>query len=106
MDDIICLGHTGKAEKLQQYTNTVDPTGSIVFTSDDEENNGMLFLYAKLTKKEDGRVKATVYRKKTKTDQYLNFASYPSKYQRLGVVKTLMNRFETIPIEEGDKKRP
>ena len=64
----------------------------------------MLFLDAKFTRKEDGSVKSTVYRKKTHTDQCLNFASHLPKHQKLGVVGTLMNRCETITSEEGDKK--
>ena len=104
VDDIICLVHTGKAKKLQQHMNTVDPTGSIIFTREDEENNSMPFLDAKFTRKEDGSMKSTVYRKKTHTDQYLNFASHHPKQQKLGVVRTLMHRSETITSEEGDKK--
>ena len=103
VDDVICLVHTGKAKKLQQHMNTVDPTGSIIFTREDE-NNSMPFLDAKFTRKEDGSVKSTVYRKKTHTDQYLNFASHHPKHQKLGVVRTLMHRCETITSEEGDKK--
>ena len=101
---VICLVHTGKAKQLQQHMNTVDPTGSIIFTREDEENNSMPFLDAKFTRKEDGSVKSTVYRKKTHTDQYLKFASHHPKHQKLGVVRTLMNRCETITLEEGDKK--
>ena len=71
VDDVICLVHTGKAKTLQQHMNTVDPTGSIIFTREDEENNSMPFLDAKFTRKEDGSVKSTVYRKKTHTDQYV-----------------------------------
>ena len=41
MDDANCLGHTVKAEKLQQYMNIVDATGSNVLTREDEENNGI-----------------------------------------------------------------
>ena len=96
--------HTGKAKKLQQHMNNVDPIGSIIFTREDEENNSMPFLDAKFTRKEDGSVKSTVYRKKTHTDQYLNFASHHPKHQKLGVVRTLMHRCETITSEEGDKK--
>ena len=91
-------------QKLQQHMKTVDPTGSIIFTREDEENNSMPFLDAKFTRKEDGSVKSTVYRKKTHTDQYLNFASHHPKHQKLGVVRTLMHRCETITSEEGDKK--
>ena len=96
VDDVICLVHTGKAKKLQQHMNTVDPTGSIILTR--EENNSMPFLDAKFTRKEDGSVKSTVYRKKTHTDQNLNFASHLPKHQKLGVVRTLMNRCETIAV--------
>ena len=104
VDDVICLVHTGKAKKLQQHMNTVDPTGSIIITPEDEENNSMPFLDTKFTRKEDGSVKSTVYRKKTHTDQYLNFASHHPKHQKLGVVRTLMHRCESITSEEGDKK--
>ena len=73
MDDVIYLVHTGKTKKLQQHMNTVDPTGSIIFTREDEQNNSMPFLDAKFTRKEDDSVKFIVYMKKMHTDQYLNF---------------------------------
>ena len=104
MDAVICLVHTGKAKKLQQHMNVVDPTGSIIFTRGDEKNNSMPFLDAKFTRKEDASVKSTVYRKKTHIDQYLNCASHHPKHQKLGEVRTLMIRCETITSEEGDKK--
>ena len=102
LNDIIV--HAGKAKKLQQHMNSVDPTGSTIFTREDEENNSMPFLDAKFTRKEDGSVKSIVYRKKAHTDQYLNFASHHPKHQKLGMVRILMNRCKTITSEEGDKK--
>ena len=51
--------------------NYNDPTGS--FTRKEEENNYMPFFDAKLTRKDDGSVKSTVYRKKTHTGQCRNF---------------------------------
>ena len=45
-----------------------------------------------------------VYRKKKHSNHYLNFASHHPKHQKLRVVRTLMNRCETITSEEGDKK--
>ena len=96
--------HTGKAEELQQHMTMVDLTGSIRFTRGEERNNDMPFLEAKLTKKGDGSVKSTVYRKKTNTDQYLNFVSHHPRHQKLGVVRTLMNRYETKTSEEGEKE--
>ena len=81
--------------------NTVNPTGSIRLTREDEENNSIAFLDAKFTRKEDGSVK---YRKKTCNDQYLNLMSHHPRHQKLGVVRTLMNKSEMITSEEGDKK--
>ena len=49
-------------------------------------------------------MKSTVYRKKWHIDQYLKYASHHPKHQKLGVVRTLMIRRETITSEEGDKK--
>ena len=49
-------------------------------------------------------MKSTVYTKKTHTDQNVNFASHHPKHEKLGVVRTLMSRCETITSEEGDKK--
>jgi len=54
VDDVICLVHIGKAQKLQQHMNTVDSTSRIVFIREDEENNSMPLLDAKFTRKEDG----------------------------------------------------
>ena len=104
VNDEICLVHTRKANKLQQHMNTVDHTRRFISTREDEENNSMPFLDAKFTRKEDGSVKSTVYRKKTHTDQYLNFASHHPKHQKLGMVRIRMNRCETTTSEEGDKK--
>ena len=74
------------------------------FTREDEENNNMPFFEANYTKKDDGSVKSTVYRKKIHTDQYLNFTSHLPRHQKLGVVRTHMNRCEAITSEEGEKK--
>ena len=104
MDDVICLVHTGKAEELQQHMNMVDPTGSIRLTREEEDNNSMPFLDATFTRQDDGSARSTVCRKKTHTDQYLNFTSHHPRHQKLGVVRTIMSRCETITSEEGDKK--
>ena len=37
VDDVICLVLTCKAEEPQQHMNTVDPTGSMRFTREDDE---------------------------------------------------------------------
>ena len=45
----------------------------------------------------------SVYRKVTHTDQYLQFQSYHPLNQKLGVVKTLYHRANTIITKKSDK---
>ena len=104
MDDIICLVHTGNAETLQQRMNTVDPTGSIVFTREDKNKQYALLgcqVHQKGRRKRDVQC---VHKERKHTDQYLNFASDHLKHQKLWVVITPTNRCETITTEEEDKK--
>ena len=55
-----------------------------------------------MIRKEDGNVKLLVYRKKTHTDQYLNLMSHHPLHQKLGVIRTLLNRCENVVTEEED----
>jgi len=52
--------------------NSVDDTGSIKFTAEQEQNEQMPFIDTLIVRKADGRVKLLVYRKKIHTDQYLH----------------------------------
>ena len=57
-----------------------------------------------IVKKEDGRVKLLVYRKKSHTDQYLHFTSHHQLQHQLGVIYTLFNRCKDVVTEETDRK--
>ena len=84
--------------------NEVDPTGSIKFTHEEEENNSLAFLDTLLVRQPNGSVKVKVYRKKTHTNQYLNFNSHHPLPHKLGVVRTLVDRAHNLVTEEDDKK--
>ncbi|XP_078580142.1 uncharacterized protein LOC144864161 [Branchiostoma floridae x Branchiostoma japonicum] len=64
----------------------------------------MPFLDTLLVKKDDGTVKLLVYRKKTHTDQYLNFNSHHPLHQKLGVIRTLVDRCKAVVTEEPDRQ--
>ena len=85
--------------------NQVDSSGSIKFTTEEEVEGSIPFLDTKLVRREDGTVKTIVYRKKTHTDQYLNFMSHHPLHQKIGVVHTLLNRCETITSEKEDREK-
>ena len=54
-------------------------------------------------RKADGIIKLQVYRKPTHTDQCLNYQSHHPVHQKLGVVRTLMDRKDHIVTKEEDK---
>ena len=57
-----------------------------------------------MVRKEDGTVKLLVYRKNMHTDQYLNFTSHHPLHQKLGVIKTLLDRFNIVSVPEDREK--
>ena len=58
-----------------------------------------------MIRKGDGTVKHLVYRKKSHTDQYLNITSHHTLHQKLGVIKTLLDRCNDIVSEPEDRKK-
>jgi len=103
VDDIMEAIPAGKLDELTNFLNTVDETGNIKFTHEEEEQNKLPMLDVLAHRQEDGTIKTTVYRKKTHTDQYLNFDSHHPIYQRLGVARTLLDRANNIVTEKDDK---
>ena len=61
------------------------------------------FLDTLILRKPGGSVKLLVYRKNTHTDQYLNFHSHHPIHHKLGVLRTLMDRCESLVTEDKDK---
>ena len=64
----------------------------------------MACLDVLIARKSDGHVKLLVYRKATHTDQYLSFASHHPVHQKLGVVRTLMDRCQNLVSEAEDRE--
>ncbi|XP_072046904.1 uncharacterized protein [Amphiura filiformis] len=104
VDDVLEIIQKDSTQKLTDHLNSVDPTGNIKFTFEEEDQGKIPFLDTLIVRKEDGSLKLLVYRKKTHTDQYLNFQSQHPLHQKLGVIRTLMDRMDNIVTEEEDKK--
>ena len=64
----------------------------IKFTTEEENEGKLLFLKALLTRKDNGSVSVSVYRKLTPTDQYLNFKSNHSDNTKSAVISALFRR--------------
>ncbi|XP_072030410.1 uncharacterized protein [Amphiura filiformis] len=90
VDDILEVIQKGSVDMLTQHLNQVDPTNSIKFTHETEQENQIPFLDTLIVKKPDGSIKLLVYRKKAHTNQYLNFQSHHPLQHKLGVIRTLL----------------
>ena len=103
VDDVLEVIRKGEVDNLTEHLNSIDPTGSIKFTYEQESEGSIPFLDTLITRKQDGSVKLSIYRKKTHTDQYLQFSSHHPLHQKLGVVRTLLDRCDSIVTEQHDK---
>ena len=105
VDDVLEIIKRGRAEQLTKHLDQIDPTGSIKFTYEEENNGSISFLDTDITRKPDGSLKLSIYRKATHTNQYLQFQSHHPLHQKLGVVRTLLDRKEHIVTEDADKEK-
>ena len=104
VDDILEIVNKDQVDNLTDHLNQTDPTDSIKFTYEKESNNSIPFLDTLIVRKPDGSVKLLVYRKATHTDQYLNFSSHHPIHHKLGVVRTLLDRMNSVVTEDKDKE--
>ena len=100
VDDILEVIKKQAVGELTEHLNSVDGTGSIKFTYESEDEKRMPFLDILIVRKPNGQLRLLVYRKKTHTDQYLNFASHHPLQHKLSVVRTLLTRCSRIITEE------
>ncbi|XP_070573727.1 uncharacterized protein [Ptychodera flava] len=103
VDDTLEIMKKGEVDNLTEHINKVDPTGSIKFTYEPEVEGQIPFLDTLIVRRDDGSVKLLLYRKKTHTDQYLNFASHHPLHHKLGVIRTLLDRSKNIITLEEDR---
>ena len=102
VDDSLSAVKEQSVDALTAHLNQLDPTGNIRYTCEMPENNQIPCLDALFHRQEDGKLKTTVYRKPTHTDQYLNFESHHPLHHKQGVIRTLIDRAEAIVSDPGD----
>ena len=100
VDDILEKIKAGYTQTLTDHLNTIDSTGNIKFTHEEEEHSSIAFLDMKIHHNEDGSIKIQVYRKPTHTDQYLLWTSEHPTAHKLSVVRTLFDRTSMITDEQ------
>ena len=93
VDDVFA---TVKKDKTDDILDEINQTiENIKFTKEEEQNNQLAFLHVLSTKTNDGTINTQVYRKKTHTDQILNFNSNHPTQHKISCIRTLFNRIDT-----------
>ncbi|KAL9961859.1 hypothetical protein ACROYT_G030890 [Oculina patagonica] len=85
------------------HLNSINP--HIKFTIEVESEDSIAFLDTKTTRREDGSITVSVYRKATNTDRYLDLRSHHHPQQKHSVARTLMDRARNIPSTEEEVSR-
>ncbi|XP_064646163.1 uncharacterized protein LOC135499347 [Lineus longissimus] len=104
VDDIFEVIRRGATQRITDHINTIDETGNTKFTFEEEVNGSLPFLDLLATRTESGVLKTTVYRKKTHTDQYLNFTSQHALNHKLSVIRTLLDCKDNIVSNQPDRE--
>ncbi len=77
----------------------------IKFTTETQEDNKIPFLDVLVHIEPDKSLSFTIYRKKTHTDQYLDFTSNHHIRQKTGIIRTFTDRIDKIVTKEDERKR-
>ena len=101
VDDTILAICDALVDDLMKHLNSIEP--AIQFTHELEVEGKLPMLDTLTTRRPSGRLEFSVYRKPTHTDQYLQFDSNQPLQHKLGVVRTLRHRCESLCSTEEAK---
>ena len=96
VDDILEVLKETSVDELTYFLNNLDNSGSIKFTYEMESDSKLPFLDLSIVRNELGDVKLQIYRKPTHTDQHLNFCSHYPIEHKLSVMRTLLERSQSL----------
>ena len=77
----------------------------IKFTTEIESDSRITFLNTWVNQEPDGSTSITIHRKKTHTDQYLDFASNHPVRQKMGIISTMKHRIDTLVTKPKEKEK-
>ena len=94
-------------EELFNHINSQHP--SIKFTIERESEDHSLPMLDLRLIRENNSITTDIYRKPTHTDHYLQWTSHHPVQQKIGIVRTLMHRADTLITDdrrkEGEKEK-
>ncbi|XP_019613587.1 PREDICTED: adhesion G-protein coupled receptor G7-like [Branchiostoma belcheri] len=107
VDDTGVVNRQEHEQELFDHINTQHD--SIKFTIEREQNNRLPMLDVMMVRNPDNTITTDVFRKETHTDHYLQWSSNHPVQQKLGIVRTLMHRANTLiedhALREAEKEK-
>ena len=94
VDDTFSVLLTRIIQAFHDHINSI--SRSIKWTREEEKDGKLPILDVLITRKPDGSVSTSVYRKPTHTDLYLHYDSHHPQQCKLGIIKTLVRRAKSV----------
>lgn len=102
VDDTGVIGKKAHEDELFDHINKQHE--SIKFTIEKENDDQCLPMLDLEMIRKDNSITTNIYRKPTHTDHYLQWSSHHPVHQKLGVVRTLMHRADTLIADDTLRK--
>ena len=100
VDDTFVIINRNEQDSFFTHINSIND--NIKFTQEKCSDNKLAFLDCLVKIKDKHKLNTIVYRKPTHTDHYLQFDSHHPLIHKLGVIRTLYHRAETIISDQDD----
>ena len=100
VDDTFVIINRNEQDSFFTHINSIND--NIKFTQEKYSDNKLAFLDCLVKIKDNRKLNTIVYRKPTHTDHYLQFDSHHPLIHKLGVIRTLYHRAETIISNQDD----
>ena len=90
-----------KERYIQEFHDHINSLNDSIRWTREEEKDGQLpIMDVLITRKPDGCISTSVYRKPTHTDLYIHYNSQHPRQCKLGIIRTLVRRAKTICSED------
>ena len=103
VDDVFSIVRKSNLHYFFQHINSLHPKTK--FTMETEENSQLPFLDTFIQRNSDNTISIRVYRKPTKTDQYLKFTSHHLVRAKKNVIISLFNRAKNIISNPSNQEK-
>ena len=91
-------------EIFKEHLNSQEECINVTHELEDEIKRMLAYMDSNVQRQPDGSLQVSIFRKKTHTDQYLDWNSNHHITQKIGIYSTLKYRCDTLVTTEEDRK--